>query len=302
MAAQAAIEIGGMNGIRPLLTGVDYGVPAIDGDFMGRAYPRLYILTPFLFGLSPTPCTQSDGMGNVVTVHKCSDMRKLEKIHRKAGTELGLFSEMVIPPLTVKQTKQVGTLGTTSLAWYIGRAVYLARQQNTSIMKAIVEANPSGRVLYTGKVISVNRYVSAGGYTEGSVRLKPLADDEQEYGDIVSSEKRHMVLPFQNEYLYAELVEPDQPTDRDTPRGEVLCTVPDLISLVGTDGYALGTQELRYGVRVSVVAFVAHPHWYTPQGIRIGGPEEFGYKNLPFKPLGTPYYEPKRVTQEFRPQ
>jgi len=68
-----------------------------------------------------------------------------------------------------------------------------------------------------------------------------------------------MVLPFQNEYLYAELVDP---TADKGSKGEIICTVPDLISLVGTDGYALGTQDLRYGVRVSVVAFVAHPHWY----------------------------------------
>lgn len=70
-----------------------------------------------------------------------------------------------------------------------------------------------------------------------------------------------MVLPFQNEYLYAELVEPGEASKPNRKRGEILCTVPDLISLVGTDGYALGTQDLRYGVRVSVVAFVAHPHW-----------------------------------------
>ena len=103
--------------------------------------------------------------------------------------------------------------------------------------------------------------MSAGGYTEGSVRLKPLSEDEQEYGDAVGTETREMVLPFQNEYLYAELVEPGQASKAGRPRGEILCTVPDLISLVGTDGYALGTQDLRYGVRVSVVAFVAHPHW-----------------------------------------
>lgn len=42
------IEIGGMNGIRPLLVGSQYGgVPTIDGDFMGRAYPRIYIMTPY---------------------------------------------------------------------------------------------------------------------------------------------------------------------------------------------------------------------------------------------------------------
>ncbi|KAH0845037.1 hypothetical protein AYO21_01700 [Fonsecaea monophora] len=298
MGAQIALEIGGMNGIRPLLVANSYGgIPTIDGDYMGRAYPRLGLDTPALFDFPLSPCTQSDGMGNVVTVHKAASTEKLEKIHRKAGQELGLFSQMVWPPMSVKDTKIMGTLGTTSLAWYIGRAVYLAKQEKTDIMKAIIEANPSGRVLYTGKIVSVNRYVSAGGYTEGTVRLKPISSDEMEYGDTASAETRDMILPFQNEYLYAELVEPDAPKGT---KGEILCTVPDLISLIGTDGYALGTQDLRYGVRVSVVAFVAHRHWYTPRGVETGGPKAFGY-DMDFVPLGTPYYEPKRVTKEFRP-
>lgn len=264
MGAQIAIEIGGMNGIRPMVVSKDYNVPTIDGDYMGRAYPRLYIMTPFLFGEKATPCTQADGNGNVVTVAKASDFHKVEKIHRKAGLEMGLFSQLVCPPISVKRVKEVATLGTASLAWYIGRAVYLAKQEKTSIMKAILEANPSGRVLYTGKIISVQRHVSAGGYTEGMVQLKPLGAEEREFGDTdvgavtgMGTETRHMRLPFQNEYLYAELFNPGQ----GQREGEILCTVPDLISLVGTDGYALGTQDLRYGVRVSVVAFTAHPHW-----------------------------------------
>jgi hypothetical protein len=96
-----------------------------------------------VFGETSTPCTQADGNGNVVTVNKSGDARKVEKIHRKAGLELGLFSQLVIPPLTVKRVKEVGTLGTTSLAWYIGRAVYLAKQEKTSIMKAIVRIRHS---------------------------------------------------------------------------------------------------------------------------------------------------------------
>ncbi|KAK6005849.1 hypothetical protein QM012_007491 [Aureobasidium pullulans] len=294
MAAQIAIEIGGMNGIRPMVTGTHYNVPTVDGDYMGRAYPRLYLWTPFLFGKEPTPCTQADGQGNVVTVHKSASVRKSEKIQRKAGQELGLFSQLVFPPLSVKEVKAFGTLGTTSLAWYIGRAVYQAKQQKTDIMQAIVEANPSGRILYTGKIVNVKRHISDAGYTEGSVTIAPISSDEQEYGSATTLETREMVLPFQNEYLYAELV-----ADKDNP-AKILCTVPDLISLVGSDGYALGTQDLRYGVRVSVVAFVAHPHWYTPEGVKLGGPAEFGYEDLDFVPLGNPYYEPKRVTKEFR--
>lgn len=42
------------------------------------------------------------------------------------------------------------------------------------------------------------------------------------------------------------------------------------------------------------------PFRYTPRGIEIGGPREFGY-DMDFVPLGNPYYEPKRVTKEFRP-
>jgi len=142
-----------------MVTGVDYNVPTIDGDYMGRAYPRLYLMTPFrkfllcrqgplhlkrdtdtfpVFGESATPCTQADGNGNVVTVHKAANFQAVERIHRKAGLELGLFSQLACPPMTVERVKQVGTLGTTSLAWYIGRAVYLAKQQKTSIMDAIV--------------------------------------------------------------------------------------------------------------------------------------------------------------------
>ena len=30
-----------------MVAGVDYNVPTIDGDYMGRAYPRLYIMTPY---------------------------------------------------------------------------------------------------------------------------------------------------------------------------------------------------------------------------------------------------------------
>lgn len=49
------------------------------------------------------------------------------------------------------------------------------------------------------------------------------------------------MLPFQNEYLLANLQNPDGTE-------ETLAMVPDLISLVGTDGFALGTQDIKYGM------------------------------------------------------
>ena len=93
-----------------------------------------------VFGHDVTPCIQADGVGNSIGVYKSSSFHRAEKIHRKAAIELGLFSQLAIAPLTVAETKKVGTLGTTSLAWRIGRAVYLARQKKTSIIKSIVRS------------------------------------------------------------------------------------------------------------------------------------------------------------------
>ncbi|KAM6518928.1 hypothetical protein FSOLCH5_007693 [Fusarium solani] len=292
--AVIADEIGGMNGLRPLLTSIHYDVPTIDGDYMGRAYPRIYHSTTYVNGLSIVPCAQADGMGNTVAVSKCEDPVRLEKLQRKAALELGLLSQMSQCGMRVGDLKKYAVLGSTSLAWHIGRAIYQARQEKTSIVDAILRAHPCGRLLYTGKIIDVRRFVSDGGYTEGSVRLRAIGAEEREVGETVCTETRDMVLPFQNEYLYAAL--------QDEKQEEVICTVPDLISLIGMDGYALGTQDIKYGLRVNVMAFVGHPHWYTERGLELGGPKDFGYKDMKNVSVAPTYYDPPRVTDMFRPR
>jgi hypothetical protein len=63
-----------------------------------------------------------------------------------------------------------------------------------------------GKLLFSGKIIDVRRDVS-GGYTMGSVLLAPLEGDEQDESQqnaaSDTADRRHMVIPFQNEYLYA---------------------------------------------------------------------------------------------------
>lgn len=83
-----------------------------------------------------------------------------------------------------------------------------------------------------------------------------------------------MTIPFQNEYLYAALSD----ADGSESSQRVVCTVPDLISILGQDGEAIGSQDLRYGLRVNVIALPAHPLWKTERGMRVGGPEGFGLK------------------------
>jgi hypothetical protein len=60
--------------------------------------------------------------------------------------------------------------------------------------------------------------------------------------------------------------------------GKVAVTVPDIICVMDSvSGEAIGTESLRYGQRVSVVALPPAPILLTPKGLEHVGPRAFGY-------------------------
>ena len=79
----------------------------------------------------------------------------------------------------------------------------------------------------------------------------------------------------------------------------MLATVPDLIFLIDTaTGEAIGVQEYRYGLKVSVMIMAPHPLWATQRALDIAGPKAF---HLPYD--YTPaleYTKPVSVIDEFR--
>ena len=57
-----------------------------------------------------------------------------------------------------------------------------------------------------------------------------------------------------------------------------LACVPDLIcSLETASGRAVATEELRYGLRLSVITLPAHALLLTPEALAVAGPAAFGY-------------------------
>jgi DUF917 family protein len=60
--------------------------------------------------------------------------------------------------------------------------------------------------------------------------------------------------------------------------GEPAVMTPDLICVMdAVSGEAIGTETLRYGQRVRVVALPAPPILMTPKGLEHVGPRAFGY-------------------------
>ncbi|RSL84190.1 hypothetical protein CEP52_016504 [Fusarium oligoseptatum] len=290
-------EIGGGNGLSAFPTGVHFDVPVVDGDAMGRAYPTMYHATFSVYGHSLTPCVVSDARGNttVVMQQNADSPVRLESILRNTAIELGLGCAVCANPLSGAAIKSHGVPNTLSLAWYLGRAVHAARRKKSSYIDAIFDVC-AGKLLFTGKIVDVRRHVG-GGYTMGAVIIAPLSEDERESAG--SSQQSaptdsHMFIPFQNEYLYAALSD----ADGSESSQKVVCTVPDLISILGQDGEGIGSQDLRYGLRVNVIALPSHPLWKSEDGIKVGGPEGFGLK-MPFTGVDNDFTEARSVIEEF---
>ncbi|PYI09726.1 hydantoinase/oxoprolinase [Aspergillus sclerotiicarbonarius CBS 121057] len=289
-----ADEIGGGNGMSTFPTSAYYDIPVLDGDLMGRAYPSMEHGTPYVYGHPITPCVIADAKGNVGVVLEAESNRRVEELLRSHCVNLGISTAVAAVPLTCDIVKKYCIPNTVSQAWYLGRAIHRARRSKTDVVKAIFETTP-GKLLYSGKIVDVKRDVSRG-YTMGQCTIAPLSGEEREgAGCNGVAETRHLVIPFQNEFLYAAYIDP---AGSDASKQEVICTVPDLISVLGQDGEAIGSQELRYGLRVNVIGIAAHPLWTGDErGLRIGGPQGFGL-DMEWTSLG-PYQASRSVIAEF---
>ncbi|CAL1709132.1 unnamed protein product [Somion occarium] len=283
-------EIGGGNGIQPMIVAAEMGKPVLDADLMGRAYPNMYQSLPGAYNIPNglAPCAISDGIGNTIIMPSASNSHSVEHILRIVTTEMGSKSGVSMAPLSRKACQEYGIARSVSQAWRIGRALALCRKRNDmkGIPSAILEIQ-NGSCLFIGKIVDVHREVRKG-FTWGRVTIAPLREDEEEDNSASSQASApqygpedHLVIPFQNENLYAYIESPS------IVERKVLVTVPDLITVLDSQsGTALGTPEYRYGLRVTVIALAGDPKWTkTPEGLACGGPTAFGLNDLAFTPM-----------------
>lgn len=110
-------EIGGANAIEPMISAALTGLPVIDADSMGRAFPELQMSTFFIYGLAPAPGALCDEKGNTVVFTEATSPLQLEKLARAATIVMGCTAGFAIPPLTGKQIKAWGVKHTVSQIW-----------------------------------------------------------------------------------------------------------------------------------------------------------------------------------------
>ena len=82
-------EVGGVNSLEPLVVGAEKGLPVMDADGMGRAFPELQMYLPFIYGCKPYPSTVADNKGEVITCTHVSNSKQLEDFFRVECVRMG---------------------------------------------------------------------------------------------------------------------------------------------------------------------------------------------------------------------
>ncbi|HJP79333.1 MAG TPA: DUF917 domain-containing protein [Pseudonocardiaceae bacterium] len=249
----ACAEAGGMNSLIPVIAAAQLGLPLVDADGMGRAFPELQMVLPTLYGISATPMAVADEKGNR-SVLDTIDNRWAERLARSATIDMGCSAMTSQYAMSGAQARESLVPGTLSLCAELGALVRAARAAHDDPVEHVT-ARLRGRKLFTGKVIDVARRTTTG-FARGEAHVSGMDDDTG----------RELILRFQNEHLVAEI------------DGVVRASVPDLICTLDREsGDAITTEALRYGQRITVLAAPSDPRWHTPEGIALAGPRYFGY-------------------------
>ncbi|OTA90438.1 hypothetical protein M434DRAFT_368801 [Hypoxylon sp. CO27-5] len=301
-----ATEIGGANGVGTLIWGATrfYDIPIVDSDLMGRAYPNFEMKSQYIHNPSVNellPVILCSGSGESITIPPPQpDVSAASLKIRQACVKMGSAAGAAGRPINGKSMREFGIPNTYSLAWRLGRAVAIAQQAGNvaDVPRALIAAaggEKSARVLFQGKIRGVKSTLTTTAHSLGEVTVERLSDNEMETDvDKVGEGLVEVVVPFMNENLVAI-------GKKEDGSEQVLATIPDLIFLLDTStGEAVGVQEYRYGLKVTVMIMAPHPLWATERALEVAGPSAF---HLPYEYKTTlEYAKPVSVIDEFRPK
>ncbi len=247
------IEAGGVNSMLPIAACARLGLPLVDVDGMGRAFPELQMVTFTIGGVSATPMALVDEKGNSAIFRTITN-KWTEELARAVTMSCGGSVSVSLYAMDGKTMKTYGVRGIVTRSQRLGEAIRRVKETTDKTPEEAFLDFAEAFPLFRGKIVDVLREVR-GAFNFGKVVLEGIG--EYKGGNAF--------VEFQNENLTA------------TVNGEILATTPDLICLVDVETFApVPTDALKYGKRVLVIGLKCFPLWRTPAGIELVGPRYFG--------------------------
>jgi DUF917 family protein len=265
VSAIMCFEIAGANGLLPVAWAAELGLPLVDADGMGRAFPELQMVSFNILGQKAAPMVMCDENLDTVLVES-DDNHRVEKLARPVIVPMGGLAMIAIYPMTGRAVKEVAVRDTLSLALRIGRAIGDARREQRDpfeALRATLHSIPHYehfRSLFEGKIVDLRRETTRG-WATGHVVVETLAGGSR------------IEVAFRNEFLRAR------------QDGRTVAIVPDLISILDREtAEPITTENLKYGQRVRVVGSSVPPLLRSARALDVWGPAAFGFDE-PFVPI-----------------
>lgn len=260
-------EVGGLNSIIPLALGAQVGLPVVDGDGMGRAFPHIEMVTFSVYGARACPMVIENELGDSIMIEHATTDRKVEDIARVVTGELGAMVYSALYPMSGADVKAKAILGSMSYCLEIGRGIRKARAEYDDPFDGLLklldrpEIDRHARILFDGKIVDIKRE-TRDGWHFATVEMRGLDNPDDEF-----------VIETQNEYLTAR------------KNGKITCIVPDLIATLDRESAEPITGEkLKYGQRLKIIGLSAAPIMRRPECLEVFGPAAFGVSD-PFTPM-----------------
>lgn len=247
------MEAGGLNSMIPIAAAARLGMPLVDCDGMGRAFPELQMVTFTMGGISASPMALADEKGNSCIIETISN-KWTEELARSITMSCGGSVSVSLYSMRGKQLKEYAVKNIVTLSEELGRTIRnIKNAEEATPEDAFLKASNGIRV-FKGKIADVLRETN-GKFNLGKVVLEGIGEDKGKKAEVV----------FQNENLAASV------------EGEYMITTPDLISLVDIETFIpITTESLKYGKRVYVIGMPCYPSWRSEAGIELVGPNYFG--------------------------
>ena len=167
--ATMPMEAGGVNSMLPIAAAARLGIPMVDADGMGRAFPELQMVTFTIGGASATPMAFIDEKGNSGILDTITN-KWTEDIARAATMTMGGTLTIALFCMDADTCKKYGVHGIVTRSEELGRAIRTAKEGAAAAGLAPEEyflQFTGGHKLFKGKIVDVLRE------TRGGVQLRP---------------------------------------------------------------------------------------------------------------------------------
>lgn len=247
------IEAGGVNSMLPIAAAARLGMPLIDADGMGRAFPELQMVTFTIGGVRATPMALVDEKGNSVIFDTITN-KWTEELARSVTMSCGGSVSVSLYCIDGATLKKYAVRDIVTRSEKLGAAIRTVKQATGKTPEESFIEFTEGYKLFKGKIVDVLRE-TRGAFNFGRVILDGIGEYKGQSADV----------EFQNENLVARV------------NSKILATTPDLICIVDTETFTpVTTDALKYGKRVMVVGLKCFDMWRTELGLELVGPRYFG--------------------------